>query len=104
MASKKQRRRQWEQRIARWLASGLSMAAFCRRHGVNYAQLVWWRRHLQRDVASPPLTLIPVVVPKPSHCAIVIRLADGIGIEVDGGFDAVLLSAVVRTLQVPPPC
>ena len=104
MASRQQRRRQWEKRIARWRASGLSMAAYCRAHEVNYAQLVWWRRCLQRDVVSPPLTLIPVVASAPSRCPIVIRLAGGIGIEVGGGFDAALLSAVMRALQVTPPC
>ena len=104
MASREQRRRQWEKRIARWRASGESMAAYCREHEVNYAQLVWWRRHLWRDVGSPPLTLIPVVAPGPSRCPIVIRLAGGIGIEVERGFDAGLLSAVVRALQGSPPC
>jgi hypothetical protein len=104
MASREQRRRQWEKRIARWRASGLSMAAYCREHEVNYAQLVWWRRHLQSDAASPPLTLIPVVAPGPSHGPLVIRLAGGIGIEVERGFDAGLLSAVVRALQVTAAC
>lgn len=104
MASGEQRRRQWEKRIARWHTSGLSMAAYCRKHNLNYAQLVWWRRRLQRDVASPPLTLIPVVAPAPSRCPMVIRLSGGIGIEVERGFDAALLSAVVHALQVAPPC
>ena len=104
MSSGEQRRRQWEKRIARWLASGRSMAAYCREHEVNYAQLVWWCRRLQRDAASPSLTLIPVVAAGPSHGPIVIRLAGGIGIEVERGFDAGLLSAVVRALQVTPPC
>lgn len=104
MASREQRRRHWEKRIARWRTSGLSMAAYCREHEVNYAQLVWWRRHLQRDVASPPLTLIPVVAPGPSRCPIVIRLTGGIGIEVERRFDAELLSAVVQALQGSAPC
>ena len=99
MASREQRSRQWEKRIARWRVSGLSMAACCREHEVNYAQLVWWRRHLQRDPASPSLTLIPVVAPGPSRCPVVIRLSGGIGIEVERGFDTGLLSAVVRALQ-----
>jgi hypothetical protein len=50
------------------------------------------------------LTLIPVVAPAPSQCPIVIRLAGEIGIEVGRGFDAELLSAVVRALQVTLPC
>ena len=104
MASREQRRRLWEKRIARWRTSGLSMAAYCRGHEVNYAQLVWWRRHLQRDTGSRPLTLIPVLAPGPSRCPIVIRLTGGIGIEVERRFDAELLSAVVRALQGSPPC
>ena len=104
MASREQRRRQWEKRIARWRTSGVSMAAYCREHEINYAQLVWWRRYLQRAAATSPLTLIPVLAPAPSRCPIVIRLAGGIGIEVERGFDAGLLSAVVRAVQVTPPC
>lgn len=80
------------------------MAAYCREHEINYAQLVWWRRCLQRDATPPPLTLIPVVAPAPSRCPIVIRLAGEIGIEVERGFDAGLLSAVVQALQAAPRC
>lgn len=105
MASGEQRRREWEKRIAHWRASGLSMAAYCRRHELSYTPLVRWRRRLERGAAAGRvLTLIPVVAPAPSHCPIVIRLAGGIGIEVGRGFDAELLSAVVRALQVTPPC
>src|SRR3984957_6176405 len=104
MASRERRREQWEKRIARWRTSGLSMAAYCREHEVNYAQLVWWRRCLQRDVTSPPLTLIPVLAPATSRSVIVGRLSGGVGIEVECGFDAGLLSAVVRALQVTGPC
>jgi hypothetical protein len=81
------------------------MAAYCRQHGLSYAALVWWRRRLERSVTTArPLTLIPVVAPAPNGGAIVIRLASGIGIEVERGFDAGLLSAVVQALQVIPPC
>jgi transposase-like protein len=104
MASRERRRKQWEKRIACWRTSGLSMAAYCREHEVNYGQLVWWRRCLQRDVTLPPLTLIPVLVPATSRSVIVVRLSSGVGIEVECGFDAGLLSAVVRALQVTVPC
>ena len=105
MASGEQGRREWEKRIAHWRASGLSMAAYCREHELSYTPLVRWRRRLEQGaVARPALTLIPVVSPAPSRCPIVIRLACGIGIEVAAGFDAVLLSTVVRALRAPPPC
>lgn len=105
MAGNKQRRRQWEGRIAGWRASGLSMAAYCRRHGLSYWMFVRWRQRIEPTVTpSSPLTLIPVVAPTPRRGAITIRLPDGIGIEVEPGFDAGVLSAVVRALQVPSSC
>lgn len=105
MVGREQRRRRWEKRIAHWRARGLSMAAYCRQHELSYTVLVRWRRRFEQGaVAAPALTLIPVVAPAPSRCPLVIRLAGGIGIEVERGFDAALLSAVVRALQVTPPC
>lgn len=104
MAGTKQRRRQWETRIARWRASGVSMAAYCRQRGLSYTAFVWWRRRLEQAITSSPLTLIPVAAPTSSGVAIVVRLASGIGIEVEAGFDAALLSAVVHALQVGPRC
>ena len=105
MAGSGTQREQWEKRIARWRASGLSMAAYCREHGFSYWSYVRWRRRLER-AATPagPLTLIPVVAAPANGAAITIRLPGGIGIEVERGFDAALLGAVVRALQVSPPC
>jgi hypothetical protein len=105
MAGRQQRRRQWERRVARWRASGLSMAAYCRQHGLSYWMFVRWRQRIERTVTpASPLTLIPVVVPTPRGGAITIRLPDGIGIEVEPGFDAGVLSAVMRALQVSSSC
>jgi hypothetical protein len=105
MAGSKQRYRQWETRIARWRASGVSMAAYCRQHELSYAAFVWWRRRLGQAITpASPLTLIPVVAPTPNGSVITIRLPDGVGIEVERGFDAAVLNAVVRALQVAPAC
>jgi hypothetical protein len=105
MAGKQHRRRQWERRIAGWRASGLSMAAYCRRHKFSYWMFVRWRRRFERTVTpAAPLTLIPVLASTPSGGAITVRLPDGIGIEVEPGFDAGVLSAVVRALRVAASC
>jgi len=105
MAGRQQRRRLWERRVARWRASGLSMAAYCRQHGLSYWMFVSWRQRIERTVTpATPLTLIPVVAPPPSGGSITIRLPDGIGIEVEPGFDAGVLSAVMRALQMSSPC
>ena len=47
MAGRQQRRRQWERRVARWRASGLSMAAYCRQHGLSYWMFVRWRQRIE---------------------------------------------------------
>jgi hypothetical protein len=105
MAANEQRHRQWERRIAHWRASGLSMAAYCRRQRLSYWACARWRRRLERARTSEaPLTLIPVVTPTAPGGAITVRLPDGIGIEVERGFDAALLGAVVRALQGTPSC
>lgn len=105
MAGRQQRRRKWQRRVARWRASGVSMAAYCRRHGLSYWLFVRWRQRLERTVTpASPLTLIPVVAPTPSGGAITIRLPDGIGIEVKPGFDAGVLSALIRALRVSSSC
>ena len=104
MSGSKQRRRLWEGRIARWRASSASMAGYCRQHELSYAAFVWWRRRLEQAAPATSLTLIPVVVPTPRGGAITIRLPDGIGIEVEPGFDAGVLSAVMRALQMSSSC
>ncbi len=105
MAGRQQRRQQWERRIAGWRASGLSMAAYCREHGLSYWMFVRWRQRIEPTVKPvSPLTLIPVVAATPSGGAITIRLPDGIGIEVEPGFDAGVLSTVVRALQALSSC
>jgi hypothetical protein len=105
MAGRQQRRRQWERRIARWRASGLSMAAYCRQHALSYWMFVRWRKRIEPAVTpAAPLTLIPVVAPASSGSAITIRLPGGIGIEVEPGFDVDALSAVMRALQAPSSC
>jgi hypothetical protein len=81
------------------------MAAYCRRHGLSYWTFVRWQRRLAQAIApAAALTLIPVVAPTPKSSVITIRLPGGIGIAVESGFDAAVLNAVVRALQVVPPC
>lgn len=105
MAGRQQRRRWWQRRVARWRASGVSMAAYCRQHGLSYWMFVRWRQRIERTVTpASPLTLIPVVAPTPGGGAITIRLPDGIGIEVKPGFDAGVLSAVMHALRGSSSC
>jgi len=40
------RARYWQRHLDRWERSGLSQAAFCRRHGLKAVTFAWWKRKL----------------------------------------------------------
>ena len=45
---------EWRERLARWLASGLSVRAFCAQQGVAEASFYYWKRALRlRDAGTP---------------------------------------------------
>ncbi len=47
-----ERARQWQRRLDQWERSGLSQAAFCRRHGLKAVTFGWWKRKLGTGAAS----------------------------------------------------
>jgi transposase-like protein len=100
MAKREHTRNRWAALIARWRDSGMSMAAFCREHELSYFQFVRWRRRLERETSSSPLTLIPILRAAPvGGGAIVVRLPDGVAVEVAPGFDFAVVVAVMQALQ-----
>jgi hypothetical protein len=54
-ARDERKERQWRRLISQWQASGLSMRAFCARHGLATASFYNWRRVLERRGAANPL-------------------------------------------------
>lgn len=58
----RRRHEHWRELVARWTASGLSQAEFCRRRGIPVGKLAWWKRRLKgEDAISGPL-FVPVHV------------------------------------------
>lgn len=49
--SSRERHYFWRQHMEAWQSSGLSCAAFCKQHKLNYAQFNYWRKKL---IASAP--------------------------------------------------
>jgi hypothetical protein len=45
-----ERAQNWQRLVAKWTRSGLSQAAFCRRHNLNYVTFGWWKRRLDRPL------------------------------------------------------
>ena len=98
---------QWRRWIARWQSSGLSVAAFCARHGLAAPSFYAWRRTLQRRAAPPaafvPVRLVPDEAPVPARPLEVV-LPDGRLVRVPAGFDAATLRQLLAVLREGPPC
>jgi transposase-like protein len=96
-------RRKWRELVERQQAGGLSVAAFCARHGIAVSSLYAWRRRL----AAAPLFVEAKVADVPagmrSTGMIEVRLRGGRRLLVRReGFDRALLVEVVAALESVP--
>lgn len=83
--------------VAAWRASGLSVTAFARRHGVSRSRLVWWRDRV-KAVAPRFLPVRVVTVATPAVAPLEV-IAGSRRIVVPAGFDAAHLRAVLQALE-----
>jgi transposase len=97
---------QWRRWLQDWQASGLSVRAFCARHGLAPPSFYAWRRELQRRDAAQP-AFVPVCVvgeDMPACGGVEVVLRGGRTARVGPGFDAATLRQVVALLEEGPPC
>jgi transposase-like protein len=98
---------QWRRWIEGWRASGLSVRAFCLRHGLAQPSFYAWRRELQRREAERP-AFVPVCVVAENEPAraggVEVVLRGGRTVRVGPGFDAATLRQVVAALEEEQPC
>ena len=91
----------WQQQISAWLDSGLSGHAFCKQQALVYHQFAYWRRKLEKPVASDSLAgFASVAMPAPvaTEGGLTLTLPNGIilsGLH-PGNID--LLGAIMRQL------
>lgn len=98
---------QWRRWIALWQTSGLSVAAFCARHGLAAPSFYAWRRTvLRRD--DPPAAFVAVqlrsdeaATPSPP---LEVVLPDGRRVRVPAGFDAATLRQLLAVLREDVSC
>jgi transposase len=97
----------WRLRIEQWQHSGLSVAAFCARHGLTQASFYAWRRHLRQRATTPTPFLAVQVVPEEdpgSGTTLELVLACGRRLRVPVGFDPVTLRRLLTVLEEGGPC
>ena len=110
----------WRQVLARRLASGLSIRAYCQAHGLSEQNFYRWQRVLAqrpdrgparrrtprtRSAAVPNGAAVPLFVPidldgaSATRATLEVVLADGRVIRVRPGFDAATLGQLVACLE-----
>lgn len=91
----------WKDRVEAWRASGTSAAEFAREHGLAASTLRWWSSHLTCAEAPRFLQLVPKARATTAPPELVVEV--GVArVRVAAGFDAALLSDVVRALGGAP--
>ena len=96
----------WKAHISAVDRSGLSLAEYCRRHGLSYHAFRYWRRKLGKGVGTP-VSLVPVpgeILQRDHHHAcnasdLRLKLKDRFTIEIGDGFSPVTLTRLVSTLE-----
>lgn len=98
-----ERRREWEEKVAAYRASGQSVSAWCTANNVKPERLRYWLRKL--EAADAPATVPQWLSVEVSDVAedpkvnLYVRVGQAV-IEVQPGFDPALLREVVRSLSV----
>jgi hypothetical protein len=90
----------WKQHIEAWQASGLSQAAYCRRHGLSpatFSARVREQRALP-EPAAPALIPVRVGPPVPPAGPLVLRLASGHQLELPASAEPRWLAELLRCL------
>jgi hypothetical protein len=111
-----QNRARWEQRLAGWRRSGLSLAEYCRREGLPKRSLDRWRVRLQRDALAAgsggpahvlsACALVPVEIhdqavqeAASAPGAIEIRLRGGRSLVIQGEYADARLSRLITLVE-----
>lgn len=94
----------WRRIVQGQAGSGLSIQAYCAKHGVQTPAYYWWRAELaRRDAAQPPVAFVPVRVvaeePAPAEDGhLEILLPGGRQVRIRGRVDKQALADVLAVL------
>lgn len=83
--------------VTAYEGSGLTMAAFARREGINYTTLAHWVMKLRRTApTAPAIRFAEVKLPMAESVALEVQLPDGLIVR---GSRAAEVAALVRALR-----
>jgi hypothetical protein len=97
--------REWRGWLARWQRSGLRVAAFCRRQGLDERRFHAWRRILaRRDSERAAFVPVEVLAESAVGGSLEVVLARGRRLRVPPGFDVATLRQVLAVLEEGGAC
>ena len=89
----------WDERIEVFLASGLSQAAWCREQGLPAHQLSYWLRKFRNSTSTAINNRwVSVPITTTGKSGVSLRIGN-IALEIERGFDAAVLSDVIRSVM-----
>ena len=92
---------QWRNTFAEQEASGLSGAAFCREHQIQYWKFMDWKKRLRKAESNGSGEFIALEVEESENhgCGIEVVAGHGLRLVLDHGFDEGELLRAVRVLR-----
>lgn len=102
--SREANRQEWEQRLARFDQSGLSVLDFCRQEGIVSQSFYHWRRKLAGNEApaSDAPQFLPIRLAPSAPVEIV--LPNGAALRLSPGCDLAFVRSLVLALAGSGPC
>ena len=104
VSTKARREQYWRRQLFACESSGKTIVQYCRDEGLDVSQYHWWKRELNRRGRMRSVTplfaeLCPAPPPLPATSEIEVALPGGRVVRVRRGFDAAMLTEVVRVLE-----
>jgi hypothetical protein len=94
------RREEMAALLARRERDGLSLRQLSEESGIPFGTLSWWSWRLRQDDGQRDSGFVEVVAAGPGvDAAVVVRLSNGVAIEVQSGTDARWLCEIVTALR-----
>lgn len=88
--------------LAEFARSGLSAAAFARRHGLNYTTFCGWRQRHGNAPTSPGF--VQVELPPPATAELALELGPGARVRITEAGQIALAVRLLHALNPPRPC
>jgi len=99
--------REARQRLSAWRDSGLNLMAWCRREGLSYERLRYWRGRLggrrgRGGSRAPALLPVELIGSGETAFAFELELPRGLRLRLAPGFDPASLEHLLRVVEARP--